>query len=166
MSRPPASSKGWLAHYSELLVAWRRKNPQDGEDAMQDAVVGMLENGLTTIKNPRAYLARSTANGLVDRYRHRGVLGLRPLDELGEDDHPAIQDSQASIYTKEVLDALMAALQELPLSCQKVYIRHRLEGWSHAEIAADMGISRSMVEKHMNRALLHIHERLQKYSPY
>jgi RNA polymerase sigma-70 factor (ECF subfamily) len=65
-----------------------------------------------------------------------------------------------------VLDALMVALEELPLSCQKVYIRHRLEGWSHAEIAADMGISRSMVEKHMNRALLHIHEMLQKYSPY
>ncbi len=166
MPRPPAPKKGWLAHYSELVAAWRRKNPQDGEDAMQDAVVGMLESGVGAIDDPRAYLARSTSNGLVDRQRRRGVLDLRSLEELSEDEHPAVQDGQASLYTREVLDALMSVLQELPLSCQKVYIRHRLEGWSHAEIAVDMGISRSMVEKHMNRALLHIHERLQKYSPY
>ncbi|VCU71098.1 putative RNA polymerase sigma factor FecI [Pigmentiphaga humi] len=166
MPRPPAPKKGWLAHYSELVAAWRRKNPQDGEDAMQDAVVGMLENGLIAVENPRGYLARSISNGLVDRYRRRSAIDFQPLEELDENEHPAVQDSQTSLYTKEVLDALMAALEELPLSCQKVYIRHRLEGWSHAEIAADLGISRSMVEKHMNRALLHIHERLQKYSPY
>lgn len=158
--------KGWLAHYRELFGSWRRKHSQDGEDAIQDAVVNMLENGLSGVDDPRAYLSRSTANGLIDRHRRRCVLDFRPLDELAEDEHPCVQDGQTSIYTAELLDALTAALQELPLVCQQVYIRHRLEGWTHAEIALDLGVSRSMVEKHMNRALLHIHERLQKYSPY
>ncbi|WP_082621300.1 sigma-70 family RNA polymerase sigma factor [Bordetella sp. N] len=165
MSSPPKSAKGWLAHYRELMGAWRRKNPQDGEDAMQDAVVGMLESGLSSIRDPRAYLSRSTANGLVDRHRRRGVLDVRPLDELDESDQPAVQDGQGALYAKQVLDALMAGLEELPPSCRKVYIQHRLEGWSHTEIAADMGISRSMVEKHMSRALLHLHDKLRSYTP-
>ena len=165
MSYPPKSAKGWLAHYRELMGAWRRKNPQDGEDAMQDAVVGMLESGLSSIRDPRAYLSRSTANGLVDRHRRRGVLDVRPLDELDEGDQPAVQDGQSALYAKQVLNALMSGLEELPPTCRKVYIRHRLEGWSHTEIAEDMGISRSMVEKHMNRALLHLHEKLRSYTP-
>lgn len=158
--------KGWLAHYRELFGIWRRKNLHDGEDAIQDAVVKMLENGLGGVDDPRAYLSRSTANGLIDRHRRRTLLEFRPWDDLDEDEHPSVEDGQASIFTTELLDALMVALQELPLACQKVYIRHRIEGWTHAEIARDLGVSRSMVEKHMNRALLHIHERLQKYSPY
>jgi len=38
-------------------------------------------------------------------------------------------------------------LEELPLACQKTHIRLRLEDWTDAEIAADTGVSRSMVEK-------------------
>ncbi|MGG4605090.1 RNA polymerase sigma factor [Paenalcaligenes sp. Me131] len=166
MSRSSASKKGWLAHYSELVAAWRRKKQGDGEDAVQEAMLSMLENGLGTIKDSRRYLARSASNALVDIYRKRSVLDMRCLDELDDDEHPKVDDAQSSVYTGELMDALMTALEELPLQCQKVYIRHRLEGWTHAEIAADMGISRSMVEKHMNKALLHIHENLQKFSPY
>lgn len=165
MSPPSKPNKGWLAHYRELMGAWRRKNPQDGEDALQDAVVGLLERGLGKVDDPRAYLARSTTNGLIDRHRRRGVLDLRPLHELDEDEHPSVQDGHATHYSAQLLDALMAALQDLPLACRTVFVRHRLEGWSHAEIADDMGISRSMVEKHMIRALVHIDQRLHAHAP-
>jgi len=83
MSGTSPPKKGWLAHHSELVAAWRRRNPQDGEDAMQDAVVGMLENGLGAVENPRGYLARSTSNGLVDRHRRRGAIDFQPLEGLG-----------------------------------------------------------------------------------
>lgn len=166
MSRSPAPKKGWLAHYSELVAAWRRNKQADGEDAVQNAVLGMLENGLGTIKDTRGYLARSASNALVDIYRKRSILDVLCLDELGDEEYPKVGDAQSQTYTGQLMEALMAALEELPLACQKVYIRHRLEGWTHAEIAADMGVSRSMVEKHMNRAILHIHDKLQKYSPY
>lgn len=166
MAHSSTPKKGWLAHYSELVAAWRRNKQADGEDAIQDAVLGMLENGFGAIRDTRGYLARSASNALVDIYRKRSVLDVLCLDELDDDEHPRVDDAQSSIYTGELMDALMAALEELPLACQKAYIRHRLEGWTHAEIAADMGVSRSMVEKHMNRALLHIHAKLQKFSPY
>lgn len=165
MTHPAAPRKGWLAHYSELLGTWRKKNPADGEDAVHDAVLGILENGLGTIQDTRAYLARSTSNAFVDGYRRRSILNVLSMDELQDAEHPTVEDGQSLLYSRELLDALMDALQELPLACQKVYIWHRLEGWKHGEIAAHMGISRSMVEKHMNKALLHIHEKLQQFSP-
>ncbi|NYT69356.1 RNA polymerase sigma factor [Pusillimonas noertemannii] len=166
MSHSSVPKKGWLAHYSELVAAWRRNKQADGEDAIQDAVLGMLENGFGAIRDTRGYLARSASNAFVDMYRKRRVLDMRCLEDLGDDEHPRVDDAQSSAYTGELIDALMAALEELPLACQKTYIRHRLEGWTHAEIAADLGVSRSMVEKYMHRALLHIQDRLQKYSPY
>ncbi|MGH7104765.1 MAG: sigma factor-like helix-turn-helix DNA-binding protein, partial [Acetobacteraceae bacterium] len=41
---------------------------------------------------------------------------------------------------------------------RKIFILHRLEGRTHAEIAAQHGISISAVEKHIARAALAIAE--------
>ncbi len=165
-SRPPR--KGWLAHYSELMGAWRRKGPgqDDGQDAVQDSALSLLENGVGAIDDTRAYLARSTRNGLVDRHRRRSILSFLSIDEMDEADHPRADPPESALYTRELADALLAALEELPLKCQQVYLHHRLEGRTHAEIAGHMGLSRSMVEKYMQRAVRHINDRLQKYAPY
>ncbi len=167
MSRPTAPKKTWLAHYSELVAAWRRKaaGREDREDAMHDAVVRLLENGTAAVDDPRAYLKRSTANGIIDRHRHHAALPATPLHELEESEHPQACGPEAKMYSRQMVNDLRDALGELPLVCQQVYIRHRLEGWTHAEIARGMGISRAMVEKHMTRALQHLNQRLQKYAP-
>lgn len=167
MSRPFASKIGWLAHYTELVAAWRRKTNihEDSEDAIQDAVVRLLENGAATVNNPQAYLKRSMSNGVIDRHRHRMALPMIPLHELDEKDHPAVNSPEAEVFTQQLICDLKSALNDLPLACQQVYLRHRLEGWTHAEIACAMGISRAMVEKHMTRALRHLNRKLQKYAP-
>ncbi|TFL11518.1 sigma-70 family RNA polymerase sigma factor [Pusillimonas caeni] len=167
MSRPSAPKKGWLTHYSELVAAWRGKAGmhEDSEDAMHDAVVRLLENGAATVNDPRAYLKRSVSNGVIDRHRHRAVLSTTPLHELAEGDHPVARGPEAEVFSRRLVSDLKRALSELPLACQQVYVRHRLEGWTHAEIAYAMGISQAMVEKHMTRALQHLNRRLQKYAP-
>ncbi|MDX3893678.1 RNA polymerase sigma factor [Pusillimonas sp.] len=166
MSRPPVAKKGWLAHYSELVAAWRRKDMhEDSEDAMQDAVVRLLENGAAAVDNPRAYLQRSVSNGVIDRHRHQAVVPMTPMHELAENDHPLGSGPETQVFSQQLVADLKDALGELPLVCQQVYVRHRLEGWTHAEIAQAMGISRAMVEKHMTRALQHLNRKLQKYAP-
>ncbi len=54
----------------------------------------------------------------------------------------------------------MAALDELPPQCRKAFRLHKLDGLSHAETAAAMGISRSAVEKHISAALKFLLARL------
>lgn len=167
MSHYSAFKKTWLAHYSEMMAIWRRKTHvrEDGEDAMHDAVLRLLERGAANVADPRAYLKRSVANGVIDRQRHQAVLPMRPLHELAEAEHPLVRGPESEVYTRQLLSDLKSALGDLPPVCQQVYVRHRLEGHTHAEIARALGISRSMVEKHMTRALQHLNRALQKYAP-
>jgi len=167
MPRHRPSPKAWLAHYGELIAAWRRnaRIGDEAQDAMHDAVLRLLEGGAMAADNPRAYLRRSTRNGMVDRYRREALLPMQALHELDEAEHPLVEGPDADAAANRMVDDLRAALQELPLACQQVYVRHRLEGWTHAEIALAMGLSRAMVEKHMTRALQHLNRRLQKYAP-
>ena len=90
---------------------------------------------------------------------------MLPLHELDEADHPLCAGADVEAQTQQMVRDLKAALEELPWACQQVYVRHRLEGWTHAEIAEFLGVSRAMVEKHMTRALQHLNRKLQKYAP-
>jgi|SRR5690606_16594655 len=169
MSRGKFNNKGWLVFYSELIGVWTRRSGQvqNAEDAAHDAVLGMLEGDAGAISDPRAYLRRSSYNGLVDMHRRRKTHSAIPLHELQENDHPCGTDEpESALRTSQLAAALMEALDELPAKCQQVYVYHRLEGRTHAEIAEAMGLSRSMVEKYMMRALHHINDRLQEYAPY
>lgn len=166
MSNRHVVRKSWLAHYTELLSTWRRRVRvhEDMEDAMQDTMLRILENGAVRAENPKAYLQRSVANGVTDRLRRETVLPMKPLHELHESEHPEVAGPESALYSKQMAGDLATALEELPLVCRQVYIYKRLEGCSHAEIAEQLGISRAMVEKHMTRTLRHLNARLQQYA--
>jgi RNA polymerase sigma factor (sigma-70 family) len=165
MSRRRPSEHGWLAHYGELFGTWARRfnRDPDREDALQDAAVSLLETGVTGIENLRGYMARVSYNKMVDAHRRRTVIPTTALDEVG--DHELIHESgpedgaRASLLT----DSLQAALSELPLKCQQVFIWNRLEGHTQEEIAHTMRLSLSTVEKYMKRALEHLYDRLQDH---
>jgi RNA polymerase sigma factor (sigma-70 family) len=51
---------------------------------------------------------------------------------------------------------LADAIAQLPAGAQRVLRRHKLDGLSHGEVAAELGISKSAVEKHMAVAMNHL----------
>lgn len=166
MPRPRSSDKGWLAHYRELIGTWTRRSNSafDAEDATHDAIVGMLESDAAAIANPRAYLHRSAANGLIGRYRREQSVPMSPLHELSEEEHPVVDDVEAVASFAQLSQALTESLNELPPVCQQVFAWHRIEGRTVPEIASRMGLSVSMVEKHLTRTMRHLHRRLQRFS--
>lgn len=58
--------------------------------------------------------------------------------------------------------ALKQALAELPVRTQQIFRLNRLEGMTHAEVARQLGISDSSVQKHLAKALAHVMVRLQE----
>ncbi len=92
------------------------------------------------------------------------ILDMVSIHDLPEDNHPLqLNDPMAHTRTIQLLATLKEALQELPLKCCQVFIRHRLEGYSQAEIARKLDISVNMVEKFMIRAARHLRDRLQDH---
>lgn len=55
---------------------------------------------------------------------------------------------------------LADALDELPAACRTAFLLNRVDGVKHRDIAHKIGISVSMVEKHIVRAFIHCRTRL------
>lgn len=167
MSRRSLPDKGWLAHYRGLIGAWtqRQTNPSDAQDATHDAVLGILKNNSAGILDQRAYLFRASQNRLYGEVRRQARQDIISLDCLAEADHPQLHDPDSAIRVSQLALALEKALSELPLKCRQVFLWNKIEGYTQEEIAKKMGLSQSMVEKYMKRALCHVHDRLQDYAP-
>ncbi|GJL56695.1 MAG: RNA polymerase sigma factor [Nitrospirales bacterium] len=120
----------------------------------------------TTVMHPRAYLFRTAHNLAMDQqakrtaeWKHR-IFGGIPADlpcSLPQPD--GIADS------RQRLQSIANALNELPDACRQAFILHKFHGMTHAEIAQTLGVSKSMVEKHLMRALAHCRIRLREQAP-
>lgn len=156
-------------HYRELIGTWARRNslPQDAEDAAQDTAANLLSGGeQTAVLDHKSYLYRAANNRLISEIRRQARHPLQPLDQLAPHEHPASDGPEAALQAAELARALRSALQELPPKCQQVFLWNKLEGYTQSEIAHKLGLTQSMVEKHMKRALRHLQEKLQNYASH
>ncbi|GAB3124007.1 RNA polymerase sigma factor [Novispirillum itersonii] len=153
-----------VRHYDDLTRRLTRRmgSPASAQDVVQDTFVRV--SGLTTVPdldNPRAYLYRVAGNIALDHLRAEGRAARRHLPAETLEDHPSDHPSaEAVAEQRQRLARLNDAVNALPERCREVFLLHRIDGLSHAEIAARLGISRSAVEKHIIRALSHCRDRL------
>jgi len=69
-------------------------------------------------------------------------------------------DPERIVAGKEEIEYLSQAIAELPPKCRHVFLLHKVRGKSHREIAAHLGISQNMVEKHIIKGMAHCRQRL------
>lgn len=65
-------------------------------------------------------------------------------------------NAEAAMLAREDAAALASAIAALPEKAGQVFRLHKIDGLSHADIAARLGISRSGVEKHIAVAMAHL----------
>lgn len=133
----------------------------DVDDLLQDLYLKV--SGLdpeTPVDNPRAFLFRLVSNLMLDRWRSGQRSAARDSEwRLAHHAVGAIEDiddtpsAEAVVAGRERLARLMDVLSSLPPKTQTVFRMHKFEGVSYADIATQLGISRSTVEKHMMDAL-------------
>jgi RNA polymerase sigma-70 factor (ECF subfamily) len=150
-----------LEHRSALMrFLMARGVPLDeAEDIIQDLFIKVECLSPGAVADPRAYIYRMAENLLLDRRRAAWRRGRREMAwtefQLGPvmeaDDRPS---PERTLIARERLECVAKAMQSLPHKTVSIFRRFRVDGDLQREIAADMGISLSAVEKHLRKAYL------------
>jgi RNA polymerase sigma-70 factor (ECF subfamily) len=149
----------FMAIRSDLLrfLAVRRVGPEEAEDLLQDVFVKLSARPTGPVAEPRAYLYRMVDNLLLDsrrasarrRARESAWTELARGGAEGADESPgAIRE----LIARERLRLVSERLAALPERTLLVFRRFRVEDVPQREVAAELGISLSAVEKHLQRA--------------
>lgn len=161
MSHPPAASSEQKPSLSEActdLVRERRSRTADADDVAQEACVRAMQlPEPRMIRDPVRYLMRIARNLVVDRRRSKvreaALINSLAVVELHAGAAP---DPERVLAGKQELKRVLAAIGCLPPRCREAFVLHRFNGLSYAAVARRMGVSTSMVEKHIAEAMLRI----------
>ena len=150
----------------------RRRVPStaDAEDIFQDVWYEFARacSLPEPIEQVGAWLFRVARNRIIDRSRKKREEALP--DEAAQDDDayyldqalPAIDSGPEAAYERaRLLDAVSAALDELPAQERDVFIAHELDGQSFKAIALETGVNLNTLLGWKRRAVLHLRDRLQ-----
>lgn len=141
----------------------RTGSAAEAEDIVQEIWLHVARADTGPVVNPLAYLHRVGMNIVLDRVRERQRRERREqgwsdvsIEQRGgeaTDDGPSPHDIADG---RQRARRLATAIEALPPGAGRVFRRHKLDGLSHSEVADELGISRSAVEKHIAVALRHL----------
>lgn len=155
----------WLLDWAQSRLG---KLGEDGEDLAGIFAMRMIADGCRRLAGlrpgaePDAYLAEALRNvlrrwrSLESRRRERCeyVADLEALEHT--DPSPAAADPLALLMADEEQRALWAAVRGLSEE-HKQFVRMRLDGWTHRDIADALGISPASARKRWDRITEQLH---------
>lgn len=142
------------------LLRFVRRRVRDGraQDVVQQVfcrLAGLPDAEQQNIATPGAYLRRAADNLLRDdaRQAERRSVHLH----LCEDEVTLRSSDQlAMLEARDRLRRLEIALGRLKPRTREIFLAHRIDGYSYAEIAWRTGLSIKTVEMHMTRAIAYL----------
>lgn len=129
----------------------------EAEDILQDVRLKVSTEKVAPVSQPRAYLYRMTHNHFLLHRRAAIRRERREQDwsDINGGDPPEIDEEpsvEARLVAREQLAILQGVLDRLPERTRLIFRRFRIEGMPQRQIAAELGISVSAVEKHLAHA--------------
>lgn len=142
----------------------RTASPEEARDLVQEIFCRLARLGAAkwqSLDSPQAYLSRMASNLLRDRAKTASRQMLHshvPADEAllpGSDPHRMLE-------ARDTLRRVEAAVLRLRPKTREIFMAHRVEGLSYAEIAQRTGLSVKGVEKQMSKAIAAIDRTLDR----
>lgn len=134
--------------------------PQDIEDIVQETYVRVCQYHTSKeVDEPRALMlsvARNLALDHIKRADYRLTRGFQSDLELEATlAARAVDESFETVASNEEFSLFCDAVRGLPLQCRRVFVLKKVYGYSQREIALELGIAESTVEKHIASGMQH-----------
>ena len=135
-------------------LARRGQRLEDAIDIAHEAFLRLarMAPGAAAVERPQAFLRAVAANLLKDRWkadRRRSAA----LHVVADDRVLPPSDPHAQLEARDMLRRIEAAMARLSPRTREIFMAHRVEGLSYAEIAERTGLTVKGVEKQMSKAL-------------
>ncbi|WP_169803409.1 RNA polymerase sigma factor [Sphingomonas pruni] len=156
----PTVERLYRSQAPKLLRFFARRGHRDeAEDLTNDSFVRLMTAPAVRddrVGNAESYLQEVAKNVLRNRARaafHRSIVDLDLDPETVTDGN----DPTALMEARDMLTRTEAALARLPAKTRSIFMAHRLEGATYADLAKTHGLSVKGIDWHMTKAIAHLH---------
>lgn len=134
------------------FFARNRSAAHEAEDLAQETFLRIVPiGGSATIARPASYLRQIGRNLLRDRARSAEQRHMAP--DAGVEHAISDIDELGRLEARDSLRRLEAAMHHLKPRSRDIFLAHRLDGMTYAEIAEQTGLSVKRVEKIMSKTI-------------
>jgi len=128
--------------------------PKEIEDIVQEAYVRVCQvKHQEDIQHPRSFLMRTAKNLAFDYLKRAETQRADGVEEEADYEPYAAAANSDETYEKVASDQEFSlfcqTVRQLPQQCRKVFVLKKVYGYSQREIALELEISESTVEKHV-----------------
>lgn len=142
------------ANNSALMrfLTGRLKSAQEAKEVAQEAYVRVLQlDTAGGVSHMQSFLFKTAANLAANRVKSvRRRERIDTVEFFGEADVAASPEEE--VAAAQILDQLLATIQELPAKCRFAFVMHRFHGHEFEDVAQLMNISERMVRIYVERA--------------
>jgi RNA polymerase sigma-70 factor (ECF subfamily) len=139
-------------------------NNEDANDLAQEALLRMhrvqASHQLDSrpLENARAFLYKTANNLVVDQMRRARVHDRYMSFELAgaqsdEGRVKCVPSAERAASAEQQLEQIYKVIDKMPEKVRRAFLMHRSKDMTYSEIAQEMGVSNSMVEKYIVQAL-------------
>ncbi|HET8897911.1 MAG TPA: RNA polymerase sigma factor [Rhodanobacteraceae bacterium] len=153
------SLRRWLAR--------RLSVRQDCDDVIQEtyAILAGLAD-VSHIRQPETYVYQVAKSVVLQQLRRAQVVSIEAVADIERE--AGVESGSCplrALSSHQELSWIASLIERLPDKSRKVFILRRVEGYSQREIAAQLEISESTVEKHVGKALRKLMDWMQHDDP-
>ena len=142
------------------------RTPADIDDMMQELYIRLMNyREISDIESIKAFVFTIASNLLKDRARRSYTRAAKCSTSIDGIDIPVeVANPEKILEDQDELEHMYHIIGRLQPNCRKALLLHRDEGLSYKEIALCMGVTVSMVEKHIMEALRELRLALPQYA--
>lgn len=132
---------------------WHLRNREDAEDVAGETFMQLIQLPcLSNLRESRAMLT-TIAKRVMWKLLRKRELENAWLESLAHGAEHHAPSAQAQLEVLQALQQVDRILQDLPVKARAAFLYSQVDGWRHADIAQQLGVSVSTVRSYIAQAL-------------